>query len=48
MAETKNFTMRMPVEMYKEIKSLAEKNFRPLSKEILVAVQEHLEKDNKN
>ncbi|WP_309295939.1 Arc family DNA-binding protein [Limosilactobacillus caecicola] len=48
MAETKNFTMRMPVEMYKDIKELAEKNFRPLSKEILVAVQEHLEKDNKN
>ncbi|MCH5385873.1 DNA-binding protein [Limosilactobacillus reuteri] len=48
MAETKNFTMRMPVEMYQEIKSLAEKNFRPLSKEILVAVQEHLEKNNKN
>lgn len=48
MAETKNFTMRMPVEMYKELKELADKNFRPLSREILAAVQEYLEKHNKN
>lgn len=48
MTETKNFTMRMPIEMYKELKELADKNFRPLSREVLVAVQEHLEKNNRN
>ncbi|MFR0596772.1 Arc family DNA-binding protein [Limosilactobacillus mucosae] len=48
MAKTKNFTLRLPLDMYEELKKVADSNFRPLSKEILVAIQEHLEKNSRN
>lgn len=48
MAKTKNFTLRLPVDMYDQLKKVADDNFRPLSKEILVAIREHLDRNNKN
>ncbi|MCC4435860.1 DNA-binding protein [Limosilactobacillus reuteri] len=42
MSETKNFTLRLPIDLYKEMKQLADKNFRPLSKEIIVAINEYI------
>lgn len=48
MAKTKNFTLRLPVDMYDQLKKVADDNFRPLSKEILVAIREHLDRNNRN
>ena len=36
------------LEDYDQLKKVADDNFRPLSKEILVAIREHLDRNNKN
>ena len=40
----KRFTLRMPEELFDELKEVADYNFRPISKEILVAVREYLDR----
>lgn len=42
MSETKNFTLRLPLDLYKQMKVLADKNFRPLSKEVIAAINEYV------
>lgn len=41
-SETKNFTLRLPLDLYKQMKVLADKNFRPLSKEVIAAINEYV------
>ena len=40
----KRFTLRMPEELFDELKEVADNNFRPVSKEILVAIREYLDR----
>lgn len=42
--KVKKFTLRMPQELWDKLSESAERNFRPVSKEILAAVNEYLDR----
>lgn len=47
MAEIKKFTVRMPEELYNRLNEYAESSYLPMSRLILIAVDEYL-KENQN
>lgn len=40
----KRFTLRMPADLFEEIKAVAEKNHRPAAREIVVAIEDYVKK----
>ena len=40
----KRFTLRMPAELFEEIKAVVEKNHRPAAREIVVAIEDYVKK----
>lgn len=45
MPEIKKFTVRMPEELYNRLSEYADKSYLPMSRLILIAVDEFLKKD---
>lgn len=42
----KRFTLRMPTKLFEQIKAIAEKNHRPAAREIVVAIEEYVDRNN--
>lgn len=43
--EEKRFTLRMPTELFDKLKVIADDNYRAVSKEIIIAIEEYLKKN---
>lgn len=43
--DEKRFTLRMPSELFDKLKVIADKEYRPVSKQIIIAIEKYLEQN---